>query len=86
MLENYDTRYRIRELARDFEAEHAQHPYMEVYAQGIRRAYAAFTELAGPERGDLELRGILDATLAVVQEVGLESAQFLLAVESAPEA
>ena len=81
MLENYDTRLQICDLLRAFDAEDAQLPYDPAYARGARRAYAAFIEAAGSERADPELRGTLDAVLSVVQEVGLESAQFLLAVE-----
>ncbi len=81
MLENYDTRLQIADLGRVFEAEHAQEPYASGYAAGVRKAYAAFIDPAGEARSDAELRGILDAVLTVVEEVGLESAQFLLSVD-----
>ena len=80
MLENYDALQRIRELARWLEADHARSPYSEEYVRGCRRAFTAFAEPVGPERADEELRGALDTVLSIVEEIGLESAQILLAM------
>ncbi|HTE17742.1 MAG TPA: hypothetical protein VK689_05095 [Armatimonadota bacterium] len=81
MLENYDALQRIRELAAEWERDHARSPYADDYARGCRRAFAALADPLGPERAEGELRGVLDAVLSVVEEIGLESAQILLGMQ-----